>query len=151
MKKFRFPLRSVATVRSMRELRAREHFSIAVHAYVVAEEHLQVLRGRLAALEEVLRNGRTQNFRAGDEASFLEAYKTETNAVTKASVEVENARVAMEAARQAWLGSRRDLKVVESLEQKARATHRHEVEREDQAALDDRTSALAARAAAQEL
>ena len=151
MKKFRFPLRSVATVRTLRELRAREQFSFAVHAYVLAEEHLEVLRGRLAALEDVLRNGRTQVFRAGDEASFLEAYKTETLAVAKASAEVEKARAAMETARQAWLGSRRDLKVVESLEQKARATYRREVERDDQAALDDRTSALAARAAAQGL
>lgn len=151
MKKFRFPLRSVATVRSLRELRAREHFSVAVHAYVMAEEQLQVLRGRLAALEEVLRNGRNRNFRAGDEVSFLEAYKTETIAATKGAAEVEKARAAMEAARQAWLGSRRDLKVVESLEQKAHANHRREVEREDQAALDDRTSALAARAAAQDL
>lgn len=151
MKKFLFPLRSVTTVRSLRELRAREHFSAAVHAYVVAEDHLQMLRGRLAALEEVLRNGRIQTFRAGDEASFLEAYKTETIAATKAAVDVEKARASMEAARQAWLVSRRDLKVVESLEQKARATHRREVEREDQAALDDRTSALAARAAAQGL
>lgn len=149
MKKFRFPLRSVATVRSMRELRAREQFSHAVHDYVAAEEHLQVLRSRLAALEDVLRSGRAQNFRAGDEASFLEAYKTETIASTKAAALVEKARAAMEAARQAWLGSRRDLKVVESLEQKARALHRREVDREEQAALDDRTSALAARAAAQ--
>jgi flagellar export protein FliJ len=151
MKKFRFPLRSVATVRTLRELRAREQFSFAVHAYVLAEEHLEVLRGRLAALEDVLRNGRTQVFRAGDEASFLEAYKTETIAATRASAEVEKARASMEAARQAWLGSRRDLKVVESLEQKARASYRREVERDDQAALDDRTSALAARAAAQGL
>jgi flagellar FliJ protein len=149
MKKFRFPLRSVATVRSLRELRAREQFSIAVNAYVKAEEYLQMLRGRLAVLEDVLRSGRTRTFRAGDEASFLEAYKTETIAATKASAEVDKARAAVETARQAWLGSRRDLKVVESLEQKARATHRREVEREDQAALDDRTSALAARSAAQ--
>lgn len=151
MKKFRFPLRSVATVRSMRELRAREQFSLAVHTYVTAEERLQLLRGRLAALEEVLRNGRTQTFRAGDEATFLEAYRAETIAATKAAVELEKVRAAMEAARQAWLVSRRDLKVVESLEQKARANHRRETEREDQAALDDRTSALAARAAAQGL
>jgi len=149
MKKFRFSLRSVATVRSIRELRGREQFSLAVRSYVMAEEHLQMLRGRLAALEEVLRSGRGRTFRAGDEASFLDAYKAETTAATKASAEVDKARAAMEAARQAWLGSRRDLKVVESLEQKARSNHRREVEREDQAALDDRTSALSARSAAQ--
>jgi len=151
MKKFRFPLRSVETVRSIRELRAREQFSLAVHAYVTAEEHLQMLQARLAELEEILRSGRKRTFRAGDEVSFLEAYKTETEAVAKAATELEKARVAMEEARQAWLGARRNLRVVESLEHKARAIHRHESEREDQAALDDRTSALSARAAAQGL
>ena len=149
MKKFRFPLRSVATVRSIRELRAREQFSKTVHAYVMAEEHLQTLRSRLAQLEDILRTGRTRTFRAGDEASFLEAYKAEIVVVTKATAEVEKARAAMEDSRQAWLGSRRDLRVVESLEQKARDHHRREVDREDQAALDDRTSALSGRAAAQ--
>jgi flagellar FliJ protein len=151
MKKFHFPLRSVETVRSIRELRAREQFSLTVHAFVTAEEHLQMLQARLAELEGILRSGRTRTFRAGDEASFLEAYKAETIAAAKASAELEKARAAMEAARQAWLGARRNLRVVESLEQKAKAIYRHESEREDQAALDDRTSALSARAAAQGL
>lgn len=151
MKKFRFPLRSVATVRSMRELRAREQFSLAVHACVAAEENLRNLQVRLSALEEVLRTGRAHTFRAGDQVTFIDAYKNETEAVTKAATEVEKARAAMEKARQAWLVSRRDLKVVENLEQKARLVYRHEVERADQAALDDRTNALSARAAAQNL
>lgn len=149
MKKFRFSLRTVETVRSIRELKGREQFSIAVHAYVTAGEYLQMMKARLTALEGILRSGRAQTFRAGDQASFMEAYKNETTATAKAAAEVEKARVAMEAARQAWLGTRRDLRVVESLEQKARTAHRREVEREDQAALDDRTSALAARAATQ--
>jgi len=110
---------------------------------------LQMMKARLAALEEILRSGRTQTFRAGDQASFMDAYKNETTATANAATEVEKARFAMEVARQTWLVSRRDLRVVESLEQKARANHRREVEREDQAALDDRTSALSARAAAQ--
>jgi len=151
MKKFHFPLRSVETVRSIRELRAREQFSLSVHVFVTAEEYLQQLQARLAELEAILRSGRSRTFRAGDEASFLEAYKTETTAVAKAAAELEKARVAMEAARQSWLNARRNLRVVESLEAKAKAIHRHEVEREDQAALDDRTSALSARAAAQGL
>ena len=48
MKRFRFPLRSVETVRSIRELRAREQFSLSVHAFVTAEEYLQLLQTRLA-------------------------------------------------------------------------------------------------------
>ena len=151
MKKFRFPLRSVETVRSIRELRAREQFSLAVHAFVTADEHLQMLQTRLTELEAILRSGRARTFRAGDQASFLEAYKAETTTVANASAELEKARTAMEAARQTWLGARRNLRVVESLEQKAKAIHRHEAEREDQAALDDRTSALSARTAAQGL
>ena len=151
MKKFSFPLRSVETVRSIHELRAREQFSFSVHAFVTAEEYLQLLQTRLTELEKILRSGRSRTFRAGDEASFLEAYKTETAAVAKASAELEKARAAMETARQAWLGARRNLRVVQSLETKARAKHQHEYERESQAALDDRTSALSARAAAQGL
>lgn len=145
MKKFRFPLRSVATVRALREMRAREQFSSTVQAYVAAEEHLQELRARLAELEAILRTGRAKTFRAGDEASFVEAFKKETVRATKAAEETAKARAAMEAARQAWLESRRDVRVVEKLEHKARAEHTRESEREDQAALDDRTSALAAR------
>ena len=151
MKKFRFPLRSVETVRSIRELRAREQFSHAVHAFVTAEGQLQLLQARLAELEDILRSGRKHSFRAGDEASFLKAYKTETDAVSKAADALEKARAEMEAARQNWLTARRNLRVVESLEQKSRVKHRHETEREDQAALDDRTSALSARATAEDL
>jgi flagellar FliJ protein len=148
MKKFRFPLKSVETIRSMKELRAREQFSLAVHAYVLAEENLETARGRAGALAEALRTGRTGIFRAGDEVGFIEAYKAELDTVAKASAAVEKAKEGMEAARQAWLNSRRDLRVIENLERKARALHRHEVEREEQAALDDRTGAMAGRAAA---
>jgi flagellar export protein FliJ len=149
MKKFSFPLRSVATVRSLREMRSREQFSAAVKHYVAAEEYLKQLRARLAELEEILRSGRGKTFRPGDEASFLEAFKNETVRATKAAAETTRLRAVMEAARQAWLESRRDVRVIEKLEQKARSVHRREAEREDQAALDDRTSALAARGEAQ--
>lgn len=146
MKKFRFPLRSLATVRSMHELRAREQFSVTVRNYVAAEEHLKLLQARVAELEQILRSGRAQVFRPADEASFLAGYKEQTVAAAKAAEALKSARAAMEDARQAWLASRRDVRVVDNLEQKARHAHRREVEREDQAALDDRTSALAARA-----
>jgi flagellar export protein FliJ len=145
MKKFRFPLRSVATVRSLREMRAREQFSAAVQTYVAAEQQLKEIRARLTELEEMLRNGRGKTFRPGDEAAFLEAFKNEAVRATKAAAEASRTRAAMEAARQAWLESRRDVRVIEKLEFKARGEHAREAEREDQAALDDRTNALAAR------
>jgi flagellar FliJ protein len=151
MKKFRFPLRSVATIRTLCELRAREQFSHAVQAFVTAEEKLQALRARLAELEQILRSGRAGTFRPSEEAWFMEAFRHETIAATKATNDVTAARGAMESARQAWLEARRDLRVLENLEQKARAAHRREGEREDQAALDDRTSGMIARNASNTL
>jgi len=145
MKKFRFPLRSVTTIRNLREVRAREQFSAAVRAYVLADERLQTIRAKLTELEDILRSGRAQRFRPSDEISFIQAFKDETLTATKAEGDVATARNAMEAARKAWLESRRDLRVLENLERKARTLHRQEAERENQAALDDRTSALVAR------
>ena len=147
MKKFRFPLRSVATVRNIYELRARENFSRCVQACVAAEKNLESLRARVTELEQLLRSGRLQHFRPADQASFMAALKDESTKVAKAAAEVTAARDAMETARQAWLQSRRDVRVIENLEQKRRAVHRHELERENQAAMDDRAGAAAARTA----
>jgi len=54
MKKFRFPLRSVTTIRNLREVRAREQFSAAVRVYVLADERLQTIRAKLTELEDIL-------------------------------------------------------------------------------------------------
>lgn len=148
MKKFRFPLRSVATVRSIAELRARENFSSAVQIYLTAENELQALRTRLGEFEQLLRSGRGQAFRAADQVSFLAAFREDTIRATKMEVEVAKARQELETARQAWLESRRDVRVIEKLESKARLSHRQQSEREDQLAMDDRANGLAARNAA---
>ena len=149
MKKFRFPLRSVATVRSLAELKARERFSAAVQVYMQAEQRLSEARALLKSYEDALCEARTLPFRAADQASFIAAIKTETVRATKIEGEVSTSRAALEAARQAWLESRRDVRVIENLEAKAKELHRQEVERENQAAMDDRASALAARNAQQ--
>lgn len=146
MKKFHFPLRSVATIRNLFELRAREQFSRCVQAYVAAEKKLVAQRERIAELESILRSGRLERFRPGDQSTFMAAFKDETALVGKLNTEVNSARREMESARQAWFESRRDVRVIESLEQKARVLHQRELERENQAAMDDRASAVAARA-----
>ncbi len=145
MKKFRFPLRSVATVRNLLELRAREQFSRCVQLCVAAENSLVAQRERVAELESILRSGRLQRFRPADQATFMAAFKDESALVTKLTAELNAARREMESARQAWLESRRDVRVIESLEQKARLAHQRDLERENQAAMDDRAGAMAAR------
>lgn len=146
MKKFRFPLRSVATVRSMIELRAREQFSRSVQTCVAVEKRLTAQRERVVELESIIRSGRLERFRPADQSTFMAAFKDETALVTKITAELNSARREMESARQAWLESRRDVRVIENLEQKARAVHLQEVERENQAAMDDRSGAMVARA-----
>ena len=148
MKKFRFPLKSVATVRNLIELRAREQFSRCVQASVAAEKKLLAQREHVAELETILRSGRLARFRPADQATFLAALKDETALITTLNAALNSARREMDSARQAWLESRRDVRVIESLEQKARALHHQELERENQAAMDDRASALAARTSA---
>jgi flagellar export protein FliJ len=145
MKKFRFPLRSVATVRSMLELRAREEFSRSVQASVAAEKKLLAQRERVAELESILRSGRLTRFRPADQATFMAAFKDETAVIATLTAELNSARREMESARQAWLESRRGVRVIENLEQKARLAHMQELERENQAAMDDRAGAMAAR------
>ena len=145
MKKFRFPLKTVATVRSLVEMRAREHFSQCVQAFVAAQEQRDQAQKRLTEYENMLRDGRSNTFRGSEQAAFLVAFNEQTAQVSKAEAQIGEAAREMEVVRQAWLGSRRDVRVIENLEAKARRAHQFELEREIQAALDDRTSALAAR------
>ncbi|MET0262330.1 MAG: flagellar FliJ family protein [Rariglobus sp.] len=146
MKKFRFPLHSVAIQRKLREGEKRERFAAAVRASAEAESALQVIQHRIAELETVIARERSGTFQPAAQTGFLQALRDEQALQAEAVKQVAKAKAAAEVARQAWIESRRDVRLIETLETKARAVHRHEFEREEQALLDDRTNALAARA-----
>jgi flagellar FliJ protein len=146
MKKFIFPLRSVATLRKLRETERRELFATAVHAYVQAEEALSVVNARIAELQEIIAGERVVRFRASAQVAFMHALHDEQVLKNEAVALVGKTRLEMEKERQLWMEARRDVRLVEVLEAKARGAHRREYEREEQALLDDRTNALAARA-----
>jgi flagellar export protein FliJ len=146
MKKFRFPLRSVATLRRMRETERREIFAGAVRSYVGAEEALAAVNSRIAELEEIIVRERTGCFRPADQIAFMQSLVTERTRRTEAAARVTAMKTAMENERQAWLAARRDVRLVEVLESKSRSVHRLACDREEQALLDDRTNALFARA-----
>lgn len=137
MKRFRFPLRPVAVLRAHQELRAREAFAAAVHAYVRSEQELAAARERVAQFEAALTAGRTGSFSAAAEAHNLAGYRRECDAQLEAGKNVEKARAAMEQARIEYLNAHRRLEVVKRLEQKARLEHRLETNREEQAEFDD--------------
>ena len=65
---------------------------------------------------------------------------------TKAAEACAAAQTGLDQRREAWVVARRDLRVIENLEVKARQVYRHELEYEEQKLLDDRTNATAGRA-----
>ena len=64
MKRFRFPLQSVATLRSWREREAREQFGARMQELTAAEEELRKCQARLSELEQVVRAARTGTFKS---------------------------------------------------------------------------------------
>ena len=137
MKRFRFPLRPVAMLRAHQELRAREAFAAAVHAYVSAEEGHAAAKARGAAFEAELFSGRRERFSAAVEAERLAAYRLECAAEAEAERAVIGARARMNRDRAAYLEAHRKVEVVKRLEAKARADHRTAAAREEQAGFDD--------------
>lgn len=137
MKRFRFPLRPVSVLRSHREMRAREIFAAAVHAYVQTEEALAAERRRVAQLEQLLSSGREAGCHAGDAASLFQAYRAECAAEIAAERAVIEARSAMNRRREEYIEANRQLKVVNQLETKARSRHRAETLHSEQLEMDD--------------
>jgi flagellar protein FliJ len=145
MKKFRFPLRSVETVRSITELRAREHFSQAVTVHADTVRALVVAREALAGLEDLIREQRRGHFRPAEQVTFSKEIQVREERVKVATQAEAEAALRLESARAQWVEARKQLRVVEKLEQKARSVHRAECEHEEQALMDDRVNAVMAR------
>lgn len=145
MKKFHFSLRSVAVVRAHFELRAREAFASAVQVHALAEDRLATIRAHVAELESILFAGRRDRFSAPEAAAFYRAYRAECAKEIEAERQVITAQAAMATARTAYLEAHRKLKVVQRLEEKARASHRREVARAEQGELDEFASFRASR------
>ena len=137
MKRFRFPLRPVAVLREHGELRAREIFASAVHTYVLSEENLAATRARVARLEAALCTSRQGRFDPITAAESLGAYRRECAAEVEAERATFAARAEMEKRRGEYIEAHRKLEIIRRFETKARATHRSELNREEQAEFDD--------------
>jgi flagellar FliJ protein len=138
MKRFRFPLRPVGVLRAHRELRAREQFAAAVHAYVLAEEELGRTRERMRTLEQMLFHGRSATYRAAEAALLLADYSHQCHAEVETERGVIRARDEMQKKRSEYIEAHRQLEIVHRLEDKTRIAYRKDCEREEQAEFDDR-------------
>lgn len=146
MKKFHFTLRSVQTVRSIRELRAREAFSASVLAHASAARALELAREEVRQMEAILVSERGHLFKGAEQASYLSECERLRGCEKTAAQDLLDAAKTMDNCREQWITTRRDVRVIENLEHKARDNYRRECEHEEQAQLDDRVNALVGKA-----
>jgi flagellar FliJ protein len=137
MKRFRFPLRPIAVLRAHQETRAREAFAAAVQSFVRTEQELLATRERGAEFEAALTAGRRERFAPSCEAQALAAYRRQRLLETEAERRCNESRDLMQLRRTEYLDAHRRVEVVSRLEDKARAVHRDDCNREEQAGFDE--------------
>lgn len=147
MKRFHFPLKSVAIVREAREARVRETFTAAVQAVAAAERVLEKVCAEKSELERVMLDERRASFRPAEQVAFLQSHRQVVAREGQARVAIQEAVQVREQRRQEWMEARRDVRLIEKLKESALREHRRETEREAQRLLDDHTSAAVAREA----
>lgn len=138
MKKFRFTLQPVQTLRGLQEMRAREGFAAAIRAVTARRDDLQRQQVRVTAFVESLVAGRRRGFAGGTQAAFLRGYHEELLAEKRANDALAEAEKAREVARQRWVDAHLQLQLVHKLRDKARGRHQVELLRFEQAQLDER-------------
>lgn len=121
--KFRFSLRSVATLRAHKELAAREALAAAIRECAAVETRLDAAILRLAEMEKWRTAGRASHFRPADEVSFLHAYRSERTCESEIRKQLAAAVSSVEARRVACVEANREVKAIERLESAARSAH----------------------------
>ncbi len=138
MKKFRFTLQPVATLRSLQEMRASDAFARANRELAACEAALSVQQLRVAHFVESLIVRRTTGLPAALHDSFMRAYRNELAEEKAAGEARAQAERAQEAARQRWIEAHLQVKLVDKLRVRARERHQVELVRAEQRQLDDR-------------
>jgi flagellar export protein FliJ len=144
MKRFRFSLQSVATLRELRELRARENLAAAIRLCEQAEIALADTRARRELLEDLVRSGRAFTLRAAEHVTFLCALRAAADEESLAERGVQQAHATRDQRLSEYYEAARALKVMSNLETRAREVHRIACDREEQTALDERAGISAA-------
>lgn len=137
MKAFRFPLRSVAILRSHKEAVARERLAMAMSALAEVEARLNNARLRLVKMEELRSAGRAGRFRPADEISFSHAYRRECAAEAEVRKQMAAAEGEVEARRSSCVEANRAVKAIEKFEASSFERYRAGAFRAEQAEFDE--------------
>ncbi|MBK8477744.1 MAG: hypothetical protein IPL39_16005 [Opitutaceae bacterium] len=138
MKKFRFALEPVGTLRNLQEMRASEVFSRANRARAACDSALRHQQLRVAQFVESLIVQRATGLPGSMQVSFMRAYRTELDEEKAAGVALAKAAQEQEAARLLWVEAHRQVKLIEKLRGRAREHFQVEVIHAEQRQLDDR-------------
>ncbi len=138
MKKFRFTLEPVATLRHLQEMRANEAFAAANRRREECDAAFGRQQLRVAQFVEALIVRRTTGLPGEMHASFLRAYRSELDEEKAAAEAVARAEREQEAARQRWIDAHLQVRLVDKLRAKARERFQTELIRFEQRQLDDR-------------
>ncbi len=138
MKKFRFTLEPVATLRNLQEMRASDAFAKANQALADRVAALERQQLRVAQFVESLIVRRTTGLPGTMHASFMQAYRTELAEEKVAAEARAKAEQEQEAARQRWIEAHLQVRLVEKLRGRARERFQTELVRFEQRQLDDR-------------
>jgi len=138
MKRFRFTLEPVATVRGLQEMRARDAFGGAVRQATACAEALVQQQVRVAEFVAALIERRTTGLPGALHVSFMRTYVEEIGLERAADAALVKAQQAREVARQKWIDAHLQVKLVQKLRGKARERHLTELGRVEQRQMDDR-------------
>ncbi len=147
MKRFRFRLESVRALRDLAERAARERLGVAQQKVAAAADSLRATELRRAEMAEALAGTRSGSFRPSEQIAGMEALRSIERAEVEARRVLTEAQAACDRVREEWLESRRRLKVIEKLEERARLAHREAAEKSEQAILDELASLATTRVA----
>lgn len=148
MKRFRFRLEAVRTLREVAELGQREAFGAAQQRLAAAERTVQAAADARRELSERLAGSRTGMFRPAEQSSGLEALSRAMQREATAGKARQEAVEERDRARESWLEARRALQIMQKLEDKARSEHRAAAEKNEQTLLDELASIGVARSTA---
>jgi flagellar FliJ protein len=145
MKRFRFRLESVRSLREVAERKAREGFGQAQQQVMLGEQAVQAAELRRNDLTSALNGARAGSFRPSEQVAGMAALVQAGREVAEAQRRLGELEVARDRAREGWLAARRALQVMQKLEERARLAHRDANDKAEQTLLDEIASMTLAR------
>ncbi len=137
MKRFKFSLQAVRTLRERAEQTALERYARAVAARQQAIEHLRAIRTRCESVWHV-RQIMTANGAAAEELSRAQEYSQALEqSVAQGEAQLLNTQRAVDQAWQHLVGARKQREVVDKCHDRQRGRYDHECRTEEQKELDE--------------